>query len=124
MSYQSSSQNRKEKHAIHPIWRGIGCAFIVLIPLMSYAIGTLYLAPAVLKNPNMRQMFPAEMLQTITVPVLGNLTYAGLVFAFVAMIMLFAVFTIFYSILYRMVGPPKYGPTDAPPIRRKTRKSR
>jgi len=37
--YQSSSIPREDKRKTHPVWRGIGCVLIVIIPLLSYMAG-------------------------------------------------------------------------------------
>jgi hypothetical protein len=36
----------------------------------------------------------------------------------------FALLMVFYAIFYAFLGPRRYGPLDAPPIRRKVRPSR
>ena len=33
--YHPVAEKKKEKNSIHPVWRGIGCVLIVIIPILS-----------------------------------------------------------------------------------------
>jgi len=33
--YHPEAEKKKEKNHIHPVWRGIGCVLIVIIPILS-----------------------------------------------------------------------------------------
>src|SRR5512133_1135082 len=41
---------RTEEQQVNPIWRGIGCIMIVVIPLMAYGIASLVMQIAVAQN--------------------------------------------------------------------------
>jgi hypothetical protein len=45
-----------------------------------------------------------------------------IIFALVLTILVFSIMSIFYGFLYKAFGPSQYGPTDAPPIRKKVKK--
>lgn len=116
------SRKQVQRRVIHPIWRGIGCILLVVIPLMSYAGATL------LVDANMTQGWypvPPEMARTVTLPLVGSVShlYANLLVAFVLLFLGYALLVIIYSIVYASARP-RYGPYDAPPIRRRRRKRR
>lgn len=109
---------------IHPIWRGIGCFLLILVPIVAYAGGELLLAA------NQQQGWfplPAEVLRAVWVPLLGWQPH--LIGSVVVTLLLsfagFGILTVFYALIYQIFGPPRLGPMDAPPIRaRNVRKSR
>jgi hypothetical protein len=85
---------------------------MVLIPLMSYA-GSVLLVDANLQNrwipvpyefvgPSGRPLLYMQLGVTVLLSMFG-----------------FLLFVIAYSIMWRMTGPPKYSPLDAPPVRRR-----
>jgi hypothetical protein len=114
--FETTVRPKERPWSIHPIWQGIGCLMMVLIPLMSYA-GAVLLVKA---NLQYRWVpFPREFIGPPGRPLLyGQLGVTVLLSMFG-----FLVFVIVYSIIYRFVGPPKYGPTDAPPARRRNVRS-
>ena len=98
---------------IHPIWRGIGCLMVVLIPLVSFAIADF----VVQQNLQQGWLFiPYELRGPPAYPYL----FAKLGVTVLISVGLFALYTIFYMFIYQMIGPPKYGPMDSPPLRRKS----
>ena len=121
---------------IHPIWRGFGCLLFVFGPLL--ALGVAHL---LVEEDLKRQWFqvPAEMLgafrtpntiyffdKTFTFPLRIQIThfFADLVLAALLILLGFALVMIMYSIVYSILGPKRYGPQDAPPIRRRPTKRR
>lgn len=124
----SGSDAQKPRPGIHPVWRGIGCLLVIIIPLMSYAGASLLL------DANASQgwiTIPREVSAPLAIAPLGPIPaiYEELFFAkllvgvFVALV-IFGLFTVLYSIVYRAGGGLKPSPLDAPPPRRKARKSR
>lgn len=108
---------------IHPIWQGIGCLLMFLIPVISYA------AAVLIVQANVEQAWvpmPPELTRSVQILDFGSVDYlfANLLVAGLLTILIFSVMFAFYSLLYRSVGPSKYGPMDAPPddYRRKKRK--
>jgi len=109
----------KPPWSIHPIWRGIGCFMMVLLPVISYALASIFM------DANARNGWlplPAELVRTVTVPYLGAVQslYGLLLFTVVFLVMLFSIFTVIYSIVYRITSPGP-DPTDAPPPKRSRR---
>jgi len=120
---------------IHPVWRGIGCALMIIIPIISFILaheivnGTLQFFPI----PQMLLgyiHFPDFVWNT---PVLSSLlrpiaTYpnplAVLVIGFTLLVILSVLISLIYAIIYRFIGPPRYSPIDAPPPKKRGRISR
>lgn len=115
-SHQSGlpSRTTRVRGVIHPVWRGIGCILVFLIPIMAYAAATL-----VVQENVRRQWLPVtwELAQTVILPYIGPVPYlfSNLLVAGVFTLFGFGVLTLVYGLMYRVVGPPKYGPLDAPP---------
>ena len=109
----------------HPILRGLGCVFMVIIPLLAMAVANL-LVDANFVSGWIR--VPRELLNTVTIPGVITITsfYAKASLTLIVAVVLFGLYTVFYGALYSMFGPAKYGPQDVPPVRprRKVRKSR
>ena len=115
---------------IHPIWRGIGCLWLLISPVLAYAVASM------LVEYDMKTGFfpvPYELTRTVTIPLarffpINNLNaphlYANLLVSALLLLIGFGVVMVIYAIIYSMMGPSRLGPLDAPPIRRKTRKSR
>lgn len=111
----------------HPVWRGIGCLIMLLVPALSLGISSLLiemapslgiqLPPGLLGYPLMPNiLFRVPGL----VPILNwihsiNNLYAILVSTFAVAIILASLFALGYAFIYRLVGPPRYSGVDAPP---------
>jgi hypothetical protein len=116
--------------AIHPIWRGIGCIWLLISPVLAYAIASL------LVQYDLKTGFfplPFDLTRSVTIPLSRYLPlndlgvpqlYGNLLVAALLMLVGFGVVMVVYAIIYGAMGPSRLGPLDAPPIRRKTRKSR
>ncbi len=121
--FNQGSRMEERPWKIHPIWRGIGCLMMILIPIMAYA------GAVVLVQANLEQGWlpmPRELIQTVTLPVVGevNQFYAVVIVTTLLMIIGFGVVTILYSLIYSAVGPPRLGPLDAPPVRNSPKKKK
>ena len=121
--YERRPLNEDRPWTIHPIWRGIGCIMVLLIPLLSYAGAVL-----LLQNNILQRWLPltTEMFQAVSIPGVITLpiSYALAGTMVVLMVVLSGLFTILYSLLNRLIGPPALGPLDAPPVRRSPSKRR
>jgi len=98
--------------AAHPLWRGIGCLLLVVVPIISFA------AARLLVQENSRQgwiRIPAEMRGSLAIPILGPVYAVDLAVTILIIILAFGLLTVVYALLYRLFGPPRYGPLDAPP---------
>ena len=121
--YSPRSRAPERPWKVHPIWRGIGCVMMILIPLISYA-GAVWLVQENLKEGWMP--VPAEFARPISLPFLGSTPYllAYLLVTVVLSLIGFGVFTALYSLIYSLVGPSQYGPLDSPPMRRSQQRRR
>jgi hypothetical protein len=115
---------------IHPIWAGIGCLWFLISPVLAYAIASLLI------EYDMKSglfTLPGDLIRPVTIPLarffpINNLIvphlYANLLGAGLILLIGFGLVMVIYAIIYSMMGPKRIGPLDAPPIRRKTRRSR
>jgi amino acid permease len=115
-SYNRRTPLDERPWTIHPIWRGIGCLLMLLIPIMAYA-GAILLVQA-----NAEQGWvpmPAELIQTVTLPYFGKVEHlaANLIVAVLLSFVGFALLSFIYSIFYRLINPDPLGPLDAKPVR-------
>ncbi len=111
----------------HAAWRGIGCVLILVVPLISWALAVLTVQLATSENwPLPYQLMgnpvmPAFLWKVPAFwPVLGFLqgqeNLYAIIFVTVAYtIIAGALMSVVYAVIYRFVGPPRYGPQDAPP---------
>jgi len=112
--YLRGPQSKSRPWQVHPIWRGIGCVLLVVMPVMAYA-GAVLLVEAN-RRENWLPLAPALM-QPIRLPWIGIIPHliATLLTALVLLLVGFAVLMAVYALVYRFAGPPQYGPLDAPP---------
>ena len=137
MGYSSRKYEKKRDERpwqVHPAWRGIGCVLAILVPLMAWAGAVVFLQnnsiiplPADLTNPMRFQLTKYDLVNQVIVWVNANLggrglTLAQLLFWLAFILVGFGVLAILYGFMYRVVGPPKYGPLDSPPIKKGPRR--
>ena len=112
----------------HPVWRGIGCLLILIVPLISYALSVLTINLALAQQwpiPYQLMGYPImpDLLWQATpglAPILAFIQSQNNLYAILALTGVYVVFfgalvSFGYALLYRFVGPPRYGPQDAPP---------
>ncbi len=128
--FQAKGQVKTE---MHPVWRGIGCLLIVIIPVISFFI-MLAISPAILKSGYVPYQltgyihFPDWMFRnqitTTIATFLGSLenVWANLLIFIVVLVVLAGVIWLIYSALYQVMGPPRYTEVDAPPSSYKAKK--
>ena len=106
-SYNTRRQKPKSRE-IHPIWRGIGFAMGILIPILSY-IGMLI----ILEENSKRGWFPipADLISPYIEPYL----YVKAIITLVLMFIFYAIFLFLTAIITRILAPPRYGIYDVPP---------
>lgn len=113
--YDPTYQPRSRRSIIppvHPVWRGIGCFLLILLPIVAFA-GAKSLVKA---NFTQRWVqMPAEMGMSFVVPVLGRVLFADLAVMVILIVIAFAILTVVYAVIYRIIGIPRYGPLDSPP---------
>jgi hypothetical protein len=122
----------KVNREVHPVMRGIGCIMVVIVPILSYLAATVIVPvfPVPLL-PGMTRAIdvPPWLYNTLTgfQPLFNYvesqpLFVSFLVFAVVLTILIFATMSIVFGFIYKAFGPSPYGPTDAPPVRKKVKK--
>jgi len=134
--YSSNSRQKSgpPRNQIPPLVRGIGCITFVLIPLLSYGLavywiqqgwpGTSIIPPSLLGPPGVPSwMFTSPALSAIATFLQSQTNLkANLLFALAFTMVISGFMAIIYGYIYAMFGPSKYGPTDVPPPRVKTKK--
>jgi hypothetical protein len=126
----------KRPYEVHPVWRGIGCILMVLIPLVSI-VGAIVLIDEGTKKG---WPFPIELMGYPRLPALAykipvisdianpissvNNLLAIIVFSVVFMILGFGIISLVYSFAYKAMGPSRYTPLDAPEVPRGKRYKR
>ena len=115
---------RREEKQVDPVWRGIGCIMIVVIPLMAYGIATLVMGIAVARNwpipyqlmgyPTMpKEMFLLPGLVPVGVWLQGQQNLYGiLTLTLLFIIVIGALLSFVYALVYKAFGPPLHGPLD------------
>ncbi len=116
---------------IHPIWNGIGCILLVLIP----AVGWVLSAPVLTLAQQKGYPLPAELSGGMRIPSIpfGESTLGGgwiplfngrLLFTLILSVVLFSILTLVYYGIYRLSGGGRGNPLDLdmpqrPPRRRR-----
>jgi hypothetical protein len=135
MGKYQSGVKRKDHRATgpHPVWRGIGCLLIVLIPIISFAAADL-----TLPFFQARGLVPRELLVTLQTPSWLRFApvvaqayqflfarpgiLATLALTFIYILFIGGVMSVIYGYVYQLAAPSRYGPMDAPPPRTKIKK--
>jgi hypothetical protein len=129
--YSASDRRRaiKAPDGPHPIWRGIGCLMMVIVPVISFGLAVITFDTALEKEWAIPREFLGNVQMPdflyrsqVLVPLLNAITgvtnlYGYLAFTLLYVIVLGAILSFIYAFAYRFVGPPAYGPMDAPPPR-------
>ena len=121
--FSAQSRAAKRPWVIHPVWQGIGCVLMFIVPVISYAAAVLVVQENVKQN---WVPMPVELIRPVQIPDFGSVDYlfANLLVAAMLTILIFTVMFAGYSLLYRSVGPSQYGPMDAPPDDYRRKKKR
>jgi len=118
----------------HAIWRGIGCLMILLIPILSIALGYETIQFGIEKEwpipyqllgrPAMPEwVYDVSLLRQLTAPIRSTYHFYGYTVAsFLYMMIIGGIISVIYAAVYRLMGPPRYGPFDAPPPKIKTKR--
>jgi hypothetical protein len=131
--YSKYYRKSVEKAEMHPIWRGIGCILIVIVPLMAFGMMVVFVPPIIAtgKVPNQllgHVQFPDWAFKVRIVSdiagYIGSIDHLWLkiITFFVMLLILTGVTSLLYSAVYTMVGPARYSALDAPPSKHKAKK--
>ena len=132
--FANSKDTPIKRHEVHPVMRGIGCVMMIIVPILAYIASDLLIG-----NGFGRQVIPPAwygrmeippLLIQLTGPVGDALRYiasiehlaANLVLTLVIVVIVGGLMSVVYGYIYELAGPPKYGPTDEPPIRKKVKR--
>jgi hypothetical protein len=123
--YIQYRQARPKPRGIHPIWRGIGCLMMLIIPALSFGAAMLTVdaiwtrLPYWMLAPVYLPLFMYNYLPDLTrllAPVLAKeRLVAYLIFTLFLIIFMSGILSVAYAILYKIIGPSPYSPVDAPP---------
>jgi hypothetical protein len=106
----SNAKDRPSKlyPKIHPVWRGVGFALMIIAPLMAYATTELLL----MDNTTSKWIpIPPNLIVQWQDPLILVKLLATL---FLTIVFL-AVLQMLFFIIMRIFGPSRYGPLDVPP---------
>lgn len=118
-AYRPMDDRQARKAEIHPVWRGIGFIFMILIPVVSYAGAILLIQE---NNKRGWIAFPYDLIATEN-HILFRLfqdpqIHIKLIVMGMLMFILFAIFSLITFAVYSVFGSTRYGPYDLPPISR------
>lgn len=102
---KDSWMNRK----IHPIWRGVGFALMILAPIIAYGIALI-----VMEENGRRGLvnIPPSLIVQWQDPYI----LVKLIITLLVTLVLYAIATMIYFMISSIIGPSRYGPTDVPPV--------
>jgi ABC-type siderophore export system fused ATPase/permease subunit len=134
--YTRVEQKREERPwKVHPIWRGIGCAMLLLIVVMAYVgakalvdynqVHRQYSVPdfvyKTLYFENVKYI-PYFKQNDVINPILTKIKYGYIIFMLIFMFIGFGTYSFLYAALYRSAGGRYRGRFDAPYVPRTTRR--
>jgi len=136
MGKYSQSNLRQPKTRVehpHPIWRGIGCILMIVVPIISFGLADLtiqsswaqqYIPYQLLGNPVLPSaLFSVGFLNPALVFIQNQENLYGLLLLLIFYIIVIgALVSVGNAFLYRAIAPPRYGPQDAPPPKIKVRR--
>ena len=116
--------------------RGIGCGIMIILPLLSYLAAIILLeipeikkffrasVPSLFGTPNIHPLL--WRVKSIT-PLLRTIqswknVEVNILFGMLILLFLTGIISVIYAIVFRAMAPPRYSGTNAPPIRRKSKK--
>lgn len=108
--FRSELPPKPSKLPVHPIWRGIGCILLVVLPIASYFIASMLI--------NNKDRYP-----WLAIPedILLNkypkdpLILVRILYALVILVAIIAVLTLVVALTMRFFAPSKYDSVDIPP---------
>ena len=132
--FQKPDRPRRQQE-LHPVWRGVGCLLMVIIPILSYVLAVISvdlllssgvgLPPELLGTPSFK--IPAFVYRAQGLgKILGwfmslNNLYANLLLTILYIVLFSLLISLVYAFMYRTMGPQK-DPLDAEPFNVKVKK--
>lgn len=104
MDYRNFSTKKDVSQDTHPIWRGIGCLLMLVIPVISFTGADLLLR--YVRGNVAGFAVPVELRGNYTIPGYGTVqdVMAVLVLAFLLALVMFGALAIFNAVVYGMSG--------------------
>jgi hypothetical protein len=106
----SNREQQPRQRQIHPIWRGVGFALIILTPIMAYSAGLILIDAN--RTQGWIRIPPGLILGQFSDPLILVKIFLTLIIS----ILIYGVFSFITFFLYTSMGPPRYGPYDVPPV--------
>ncbi len=103
------SKDSKLNPKVHPIWRGVGFALMILAPIMAYAAMQIFFEANASQN---LIKWPEQLIVQWQDPLILAKVIVVLFLTLVFMLVL----QFIYFIIMRLVAPPRYGPLDVKPV--------
>jgi hypothetical protein len=128
--YAKYQHKSVERRTLHPIWRGIGCILIIIVPLLTFGLMVVF-APSIIATGKVPYQFLGHVdfpdwayKSRITSDIVNyihsiNHLWLDILTFFVILLILTAVTSLVYSMVYALVGPARYSAEDAPPSKHK-----
>jgi len=122
------------RYKIAPVWTGIGCIMLLIVPVMSWAGAVEFIVLARAQNwPILNGLTGPAVLPAIfyNTPFLSSIAgfissipdfYATLLYFFVLLLAFSGALSLVYAVVYRVIGPARYSPMDAPAERIKVKR--
>jgi len=130
--YAKYQHKSVERRRMNPIWRGIGCILIIIVPLMAFGLMVVF-APSIIATgkvpyqllgfvhfPDWAFKFRMTAYIASFISSINNL-WLNIITFFVMLLILTTVTSLVYSLVYAMVGPARYSAEDAPPPKYKAK---
>ena len=123
--YRSDKTERRWK--INPIWRGIGCFLLLLIPIMAWFAAELFLdsGQQIIQSDSLYRPITIQFINIAEIDMIiadfnaysasSNLVSGQFFFTVIFTVIGYGLLAFLYAVLYRLIGPPRYGPFDVPP---------
>jgi hypothetical protein len=106
--YSQQPQENPAKRPVHPVWRGIGCGLMIIIPIISYVAADFLVTNA---STFKWMIIPGEM---IIRDFKDPLILVRIFYALILIVALYLILTIVTFVINRFFGPSRYGPYDIP----------
>ena len=127
--YDPSADKKEGRWKVHPIWRGIGCILIIIMPIIAF------MAAQTFMRVNRWVALPSGFYRVVAIPVSSigfinsfmnplnsffssiQLLTGEIVFTLVFLVLGFGILTVLYGLLYSLIGPPRYKEYDVAPVK-------
>jgi hypothetical protein len=131
--YAKYQRKSPEKKGTNPIWRGIGCILIIVVPLLAYGLMLVFVPPIIATGKVPTQLlgpvhFPDWAFKLrITADIASYISSfnnlgINIISFLVILLILTGIASLLYSMIYSLVGPAQYSELDAPPTKYKGKK--